>query len=249
MWGSRSNDKKVSVHAPRCLPGLTTSPQLFPDEVLAAISTPLFIAYAAFSVVALVVLAKLSRTRYGDRLVMIDVGICAVAGALQVFSSAAWLLTALKLSKVALLFFRPRHSPASLISSSSIRASQLSLFLLRNPDARFRSFKYWITYPILATLLATALVQVNYINKSLQRFESRVVIPSQFCSFSLSAIIGSAVLYREFDGVRQIPAPPQRSRLTRSLPQVDFKQFMNFLFGCTLSALGRLATFLSLRFC
>jgi magnesium transporter len=50
------------------------------------------------------------------------------------------------------------------------------------------TFKYWITYPILFVLISTAFVQVNFINKALQRFESRVVIPSQFMSFALSTI-------------------------------------------------------------
>lgn len=62
------------------VPALTVILQLFPDEILAAVSTPLFMVYAAVSVAALAVLAKLSSTRYGDQWVMIDVGICAVAG-------------------------------------------------------------------------------------------------------------------------------------------------------------------------
>jgi magnesium transporter len=42
-------------------------------------------------------------------------------------------------------------------------------------------------------------MQVRYVNKALQRFESTQVIPIQFVMFTLCVIIGSAVLYRDFE--------------------------------------------------
>lgn len=60
------------------------------------------------------------------------------------------------------------------------------------------SFKQPVTYPVLAVLAATAVLQIIYINKALRRFESRVVVPTQFVSFTISAITGSAILYRDF---------------------------------------------------
>lgn len=80
-------------------------------------------------------------------------------------------------------------------------------------------FRYPITYPILAVLIGTALLQVNYVNKALQRFDSRVVIPSQFCSFALSCIVGSGVLYRDFEGVSSA-------------------MMIQFVIGCLISAFG-----------
>ena len=47
----------------------------------------------------------------------------------------------------------------------------------------------------------TAVLQIVYINKALQRFESRVVVPTQFVSFTISAITGSAILYRDFENL------------------------------------------------
>lgn len=41
-------------------------------------------------------------------------------------------------------------------------------------------------------------MQIKYVNKALQRFDSTQVIPVQFVMFTLSVIIGSAVLYRDF---------------------------------------------------
>lgn len=42
-------------------------------------------------------------------------------------------------------------------------------------------------------------MQVRYLNNALQKFESTQVIPIQFVSFTLSVIIGSAVLYGDFE--------------------------------------------------
>src|SRR6266536_2659710 len=56
-----------------------------------------------------------------------------------------------------------------------------------------------VTYVLLAILIGTAIMQVRYVNKALQRFDSTQVIPVQFVMFTLSVIIGSAVLYRDFE--------------------------------------------------
>lgn len=42
-------------------------------------------------------------------------------------------------------------------------------------------------------------MQVKYVNKALQRFDSTQVIPIQFVMFTISVIIGSAILYRDFE--------------------------------------------------
>ncbi|KAL2820542.1 magnesium transporter NIPA-domain-containing protein [Aspergillus cavernicola] len=67
------------------------------------------------------------------------------------------------------------------------------------------SFTLWhvitfpITYLLAFVLVFSALMQIRYINKALQRFDSTQVIPTQFVLFTLSVIIGSAVLYRDFE--------------------------------------------------
>lgn len=42
-------------------------------------------------------------------------------------------------------------------------------------------------------------MQIRYVNRALQRFDSTQVIPIQFVLFTISVIIGSAVLYRDFE--------------------------------------------------
>lgn len=85
-----------------------------------------------------------------------------------------------------------------------LRILRFWVICLSSPPPPFNSFKEWITYPILAVLVGTAICQVFYLNKALQRFESRVVVPTQFVSFTISAITGSAILYREFEDVSAV---------------------------------------------
>ncbi|GAA6056380.1 hypothetical protein JCM3770_005980 [Rhodotorula araucariae] len=164
VYASRSNDKKLT-----------------PDEFVKAVSRPLFIAYAVFSMCSMSALGYLSQTKLGDRYILIDLSLCALAGAFTVLSTKA-------------------------ISSF------LNLLFLR-------MFSFWITYPVLVVLVATGLMQVNFVNKSLQRFESRVVVPVQYMTFALSTIVGSGILYRDFEGI--------------ALPSL-----VNFVFGCVISGLG-----------
>lgn len=42
-------------------------------------------------------------------------------------------------------------------------------------------------------------MQIKYVNRALQRFDSTQVIPTQFVLFTLSVILGSAILYRDFE--------------------------------------------------
>jgi len=51
------------------------------------------------------------------------------------------------------------------------------------------------------------------------KFDSKVVIPTQFVLFNLAAIVGSAVLYRDFD-------------------KLPFERFVIFLYGCATTFLG-----------
>ena len=66
-------------------------------------------------------------------------------------------------------------------------------------DTLWRTFTFPITYLLLAVLIISAVMQIRYINRALQRFDSTQVIPTQFVLFTISVIIGSAVLYREFE--------------------------------------------------
>ncbi|EME43559.1 hypothetical protein DOTSEDRAFT_72808 [Dothistroma septosporum NZE10] len=63
----------------------------------------------------------------------------------------------------------------------------------------WRVVTFPITYLLLAVLIFTAVMQIKYVNRALQNFNSTMVIPTQFVLFTLSVIIGSAILYRDFE--------------------------------------------------
>lgn len=66
-------------------------------------------------------------------------------------------------------------------------------------DTLWRALTFPITYLLVLILVVTALMQIRYVNRALQRFDSTQVIPIQFVLFTISVIIGSAILYRDFE--------------------------------------------------
>ncbi|KAK6950416.1 hypothetical protein Daesc_008744 [Daldinia eschscholtzii] len=83
----------------------------------------------------------------------------------------------------------------------------------------FKAFTTPVTYGLIIILLGTAVMQVRYVNKALQRFDSTQVIPIQFVMFTLSVIIGSAILYRDFE-------------------RTTAEQAVKFIGGCLLTFFG-----------
>lgn len=81
------------------------------------------------------------------------------------------------------------------------------------------ALKFPITYVLVVVLAVTAVVQITYLNRALQRYDSREVIPTQFVFFTISAIVGSAILYRDFENM-------------------DAHRLINFLFGCLTTFAG-----------
>ncbi|KAI4194921.1 MAG: hypothetical protein LQ350_007497 [Teloschistes chrysophthalmus] len=65
-------------------------------------------------------------------------------------------------------------------------------------DTLWRTLTFPITYLLLVVLVLSAVMQIRYVNRALQRFDSTQVIPIQFVLFTISVIIGSAVLYQDF---------------------------------------------------
>ncbi|EPQ30737.1 uncharacterized protein PFL1_01638 [Pseudozyma flocculosa PF-1] len=156
--------------------------RLGPNALLAAIKRIEFVVYASISIGLGLFLAFLSRSRYADRWVLVDVGTCAIFGGFTVLST---------------------KGISSLISGGQ----------------PIEALKYPITYVLVVVLAVTAVVQITYLNRALQRFDSREVIPTQFVLFTISAIVGSAILYRDFE-------------------DTDANRLINFLFGCLTTFAG-----------
>lgn len=138
----------------------TEETKLDPHDVWDHITTIEFEVYLAVTM-SLIAILMWASPRYGNRTILIDLGLVGLFGGYTVLST---------------------KGVSSMLSS-----------------ALFRAFTTPVTYALLFILLSTAVMQVRYVNKALQRFDSTQVIPIQFVTFTLCVIIGSAVLYRDFE--------------------------------------------------
>ena len=147
-----------------------------PHAIWHAITRWEFQLYMGLTVGAMVLLMWLSP-KYGDRTVLIDLGLVALFGELSSVLHRAPLTICL--------------GGYTALSTKGV-ASLLSGTL-------WRALTFPISYLLAFVLVATALLQIRYLNKALQRFNSTQVIPTQFVLFTISVIVGSAVLYRDFE--------------------------------------------------
>ncbi|GAB7342640.1 hypothetical protein MBLNU457_g0803t2 [Dothideomycetes sp. NU457] len=137
-----------------------SNPKLDQDEIWQLISTWEFKTYFGVTVFLIVVLLAASN-KYGDKSILIDLGLVGLFGGYTALST---------------------KGVASLLSNKI-----------------WRVITFPITYLLVAVLVFTAVMQIKYVNRALYRFDSTQVIPVQFVIFTLSVIIGSAILYRDFE--------------------------------------------------
>ncbi|KAG0172424.1 hypothetical protein DFQ28_010739 [Apophysomyces sp. BC1034] len=128
----------------------------------------------------LILLLTVLSPRYGSKYIFIDLGLCAFYGEFSLLTSFD-----------AEYMFLMSLGAYTVLATKSL-SSLLNLTL-------YKLFTYTVSYVLIIVLIFTAIMQIKYLNKALQRFDSTAVIPTQFVLFTISAIIGSAVIYRDFD--------------------------------------------------
>jgi drug/metabolite transporter (DMT)-like permease len=137
-----------------------SNPKLTPDSIWHLITRWEFETYLGITVALIIALCAASN-KYGDRTILIDIGLVGLFGGYTALST---------------------KGVASLLSNTI-----------------WRVVTFTITYLLVVVLVFTAVMQIKYINRALQRFNATMVIPTQFVMFTLSVIIGSAILYRDFE--------------------------------------------------
>lgn len=130
-----------------------------PDDVWHAITRWEFETYLGITAVLVIILMWASG-RFGDRTILIDLGLVGLFGGYTALST---------------------KGVASLLS-----------------DTLWRALTFPITYLLVFILVMTAVAQIRYVNRALQNFDSTQVIPVQFVLFTISVIVGSAILYQDF---------------------------------------------------
>ena len=150
------------------------NPKLGPDQIWDLIATWEFGTYLAISLAVAAALAVASN-RFGEKSILVDLGLVGLFG--RALGEHGVVLTLL--------------GGYTALSTKGV-ASLLSYTL-------WRVLTFPVTYLLVVVLAATAVLQIKYVNRALQRFDATQVIPTQFVLFTLFVIVGSAVLYRDFE--------------------------------------------------
>lgn len=55
-------------------------------------------------------------------------------------------------------------------------------------------FKEWFIYVLLGIVVITLLLELNYLNKALELFDSSMVVPTYFVTFTTATLVSSTIL-------------------------------------------------------
>ncbi|KAF7722907.1 hypothetical protein EC973_002587 [Apophysomyces ossiformis] len=84
-------------------------------------------------------------------------------------------------------------SQAMLFAKSGLELLLVSLFHNDN------QFIYPLTWAILLALVFTAILQLYYLNKSVQLCDTMILVPLNFCSFNVMCLFNGLVYYNQWD--------------------------------------------------
>lgn len=75
----------------------------------------------------------------------------------------------------------------------------LGLALKETISGKGNAFTNWLTWIFMFSVLLCIMVQMNYLNKSLDLFDTSFVTPIYYVFFTTLVIIASAILFREWE--------------------------------------------------
>ncbi|KAK3848655.1 MAG: magnesium transporter NIPA-domain-containing protein [Linnemannia gamsii] len=88
----------------------------------------------------------------------------------------------------------------SLIGSLSVVATQgLGAAIVHNISTGEAQFDNWFIYFVIVFMVVTLLTEINYLNKALNLFNTAMVTPTYYVTFTSTTIITSAILYQGFN--------------------------------------------------
>ncbi|CAH1765187.1 3345_t:CDS:2 [Entrophospora sp. SA101] len=94
-------------------------------------------------------------------------------------------------------------SVCSIIGSLSVVTTQgLGIAILKTIEGE-NQFTHWFTYFLIVFIVVTLLIEINYLNKALNLFNTAMVTPVYYVVFTSLTIISSSILTKGFE------APPQ----------------------------------------
>ncbi|KAF9436207.1 hypothetical protein BGZ76_004560 [Entomortierella beljakovae] len=118
------------------------------------------------------------------------------SGAIIIFSIALILKAGPKWGKQHMIIY---IGVCSLIGSLSVVATQgLGAAIVHNISTGEPQFNYWFTYFVIVFMVITLLTEINYLNKALNLFNTAMVTPTYYVTFTSTTIITSAIFYQGF---------------------------------------------------
>ncbi|KAG0318612.1 hypothetical protein BGZ99_005586 [Dissophora globulifera] len=88
----------------------------------------------------------------------------------------------------------------SLIGSLSVVATQgLGAAIVHNISTGENQFNNWFIYFVIVFMVITLLTEINYLNKALNLFNTAMVTPTYYVTFTSTTIVTSAILYQGFE--------------------------------------------------
>ncbi|KAK7317154.1 hypothetical protein RJT34_01139 [Clitoria ternatea] len=124
---------------------------------------PGFIVYTCIVVVLVAVLIFVFVDRYGQRYMIVYIGICSLTGSLTVMS---------------------------------VKAVGIALKLTFEGSNQFIYFQTWFFTLIV---IGCCLLQINYLNKALDTFNTAVVSPVHYVMFTSLTILASIIMFKDWD--------------------------------------------------
>ena len=125
-----------------------------------------------------------------------------------------WASVCIAASLVLVFFFAPKYGKkhmliyitvCSLIGGLSVSVtSGLGSAILLSIRGQ-NQFKHWFIYFLLGFVIVTLLVEINYLNKALELFNTATVTPTYYVIFTGATLITSIILQQGLDATREFP--------------------------------------------
>ncbi|XP_076462881.1 NIPA-like protein 2 [Babylonia areolata] len=90
---------------------------------------------------------------------------------------------------------------SSVTASFTVLSAKALSGMIQISASGYSQFHHPVLYVMLVLMVATAAVQIKYLNQAMKKFDSTVVVPTNFVFFTISAIVAGIVFYKEFYGM------------------------------------------------
>ncbi|KAJ3675728.1 hypothetical protein LUZ60_004770 [Juncus effusus] len=109
---------------------------------------------------------------------------------------------------VLIIYFAPRGGRkqmlvyiaiCSLMGSLTVMSVKAAAIAIKLTFSGTNQFKYVQTWVFISVVVVCCLVQLNYLNKALDKFNTAVVSPVYYVMFTIFTIVASTIMFKEWD--------------------------------------------------